>query len=285
MMRQPTRCTAIDALKLLAPILALAVLLCTGVPAFAAAVVGTVVNLSGPLVAKRVDGSAKILSVKSSVEQGDLLVTEKETYARIKFVDNSEITLKPNTQFKIENFHFDEGNKDADEAKFSLVKGGLRAVTGALGKRSKERFGMNTPTATIGIRGTIFVVEYVSPTDTNTLAAYLRASVAGLGNVAPIEPLQVAQADTGTPSGVNGRPPGLYLEVIDGLVFLTNPAGTQDYSAGQFGYVPNLNTPPIIVPQNPGMEFNPPPAFNSSQGGGADPTASSGGSGIDCQVR
>jgi hypothetical protein len=285
MMRQPTRCIATDALRQLASILALLALLCVTVPSFAAAVVGTVTNLSGPLLAKHADGVAKVLSVKSSVEQGDILVTEKDTYARIRFIDNSEMTLKPNTQLKVDNFVFDEQKKEDDQAKFSLVKGGLRAVTGALGKRSKERFGLNTPAATIGIRGTIFIAEYVEP-DVEAVAAYIRASVAANGDIGPIEPLQLAQLNLGAPPpNLPKLSPGLYVQVIDGLINLSNKGGSMNFSAGQFGFTPSFTQPPVIVPQNPGIHFAPPPAFNMSSA--ADSTASNSGksNNIDCEVR
>ena len=51
----------------------------------------------------------------------------------IKFVDNGEITLRPNTQFKIENFSYVKLPKpESDSAIFTLFKGGLRSITGLL---------------------------------------------------------------------------------------------------------------------------------------------------------
>ena len=77
--------------------------------------------------------------------------------------------------------------------------------------------------------------------------------------------------------------PGLYVHVIDGLIQLTNPAGAQQFSAGQFGFTPNFSTPPIIIPQNPGLKFAPPPSFNLSTA----PTASTPpkSNNVDCEVR
>ncbi|WP_225984704.1 FecR family protein [Noviherbaspirillum aerium] len=278
---------------------------------FAAQVAGTVANLSGPLIAKKPDGTVKVLSLKSAVEEGDTLIAEKDTYARIKFTDNSEITLRPGTQLKIDSFNFEEDKPEKDSAAFNLVKGGLRAVTGSLGKRSKERFGMNTPTATIGIRGTIFIAEYIPPPSGQPeLAAYAFASVASADRpysnaltatdapraAAPLEilppragtPLQLAQAGGPQPSpGANpGRAPGLYVQVLDGMINLSNQGGSQDFMSGQFGYSASRTLPPVVVPNNPGMQFTPPPVFNSSiapQGGGN--TASGNGSEVDCEVR
>jgi hypothetical protein len=255
--------------------------------AMAAQVAGTVVQLSGPLLAKKASGAVKILSLKSEVESGDTLVTEKNTYAMVKFIDNMEITLKPGTQFTVENYAFDNAKPDGDNASFNLLKGGMRSVSGLLGKRNKEKFALKTPAATIGIRGTTFIVDYV-PDDGRELAslqAYLNASTAALGDAAPIAPLQLAQQGPVTPVlPTSALAPGLYVQVLDGLVSLTNPAGTLTFSAGQFGFTPSFKTPPVVVPQNPGLKFQPPPVFNSTSGAdtGKTPPKSNA---VDCEVR
>ncbi|HEY8118301.1 MAG TPA: FecR family protein, partial [Methylophilaceae bacterium] len=54
-----------------------------------------------------------------------------------------------------------EGKTDGQEKSFfSLVKGGLRAITGAVGHVNKTNYRINTPVATIGIRGTEFLASY-----------------------------------------------------------------------------------------------------------------------------
>lgn len=278
-MHQLKKCTAIKALLF-------AALLFAGSMAWAAQVAATVTQLSGPLLAKKADGTVKILALRSEVENGDTLVSERNTYAQLKFIDNSEITLKPNTTFKIENFEFDEGKPAGDNASFGLVKGGLRSITGLLGKRNKEKFALKTPTATIGIRGTTFIADYVEPNETAVAAlqAYLQASTAALGTngVAGVVPLQLAQGPI--PKG-QGLAPGLYVQVIDGLIHVTNPAGTANFSAGQFGFVPNFAQPPVIVPHNPGLQFNPPPAFNSSTLTKTSTSSSAKSPTVDCEVR
>ena len=225
---------------------------------WAGQVAGTVVHVSGPLMAKKADGSVKILARKSEVEQGDTLVAEKNTYAQIRFIDNSEITLRPDTTFKIESFAYDEAKPDADSASFDLVKGGLRSVTGLLGKRNKQKFSLKTPTATIGIRGTTFIAQYVP--------------AAGGGAVkAPVGP---------------SLPPGLHVSVTDGQIVMTNPGGSLNFNAGQFGYVRSNTTPPIIVPVNPGLKFTPPPTFSTTSVGTGNPgSIPMRTDTVDCEVR
>lgn len=247
------KCTAIKAFLWLA-------LMCVGAHAWAGQVAGTVMQLSGPLMAKKADGKVKLLAIKSEVEQGDTLLTEKETYALIKLIDNSEITLKPNTSFVIEQFSYTAEQPDGDHAVFSLLKGGLRSVTGLLGKRNKERFEMKTPAATIGIRGTTFIASYVPP-------------AASGGPVLPKAPAPVV------------LPPGLYVQVLDGLIHVTNPAGSQIFSAGQFGFTPNFRQPPAPLPVNPGIPFTPPPVFSSSSPGSGSAAGGSKPATVDCVVR
>lgn len=276
------KCTAIKALVLLA-------LLGSGTLALAAQVAGTIVQLSGPLLDKKPDGSVKVLALKSEIESGDTLVTEKNTYAMVKFIDNGEITLKPGTSMKIDNYAYEADKPDGDSASFSLLKGGLRSVTGLLGKRNKEKFAMKTPTATIGIRGTTFIVELVEPSAEAVASAHLAynlASTAALSSsdmapVMPIQPLLLAQNTPPLPDGV--RAPGLYVQVLDGLINVSNTGGSQNFAAGQFGFTANIKQPPVIIPTNPGMQFTPPPAFSQPVTNGS--TSSSKPGTVDCVVR
>lgn len=285
--------------------LALLMLCLCGGYALAGQAVGTVTHLSGPLLAKKSDGTTKVLTRASAVEEGDTLVTEKRTYARIKFTDSSEVTLKPGTQFKVERFAFDEKNPKGDSAVMSLVKGGLRSMTGKVGKRgNQDAYEMKTPIATIGVRGTIYIAEFipeeaaVSESNRVNLAALDAGQISGHPAMsdapAGIAPAKTAPplllADNSGPGGTGGGglAPGLYVQVLDGMIHLSNSGGSQNFSAGQFGFTASIKQPPVILPANPGMHFAPPPAFSS----GAGPMGGSGGhSGpgsskpVDCEVR
>ena len=201
--------------------------------AFAAVAAGTVTYLSGPLFAMKADGSMKTLSKNSVVEQGDTLITEKRTYARIKFNDNGEITLRPESRFKIEAFSYDQAKPKEDKALFELVKGGLRALTGHVGKRGDpDSYRIKTPPAVIGIRGTIFDVKICS------------------GNCGVL-------AD------------GIYLFVLEGNISVSNASGSLTVDVGQYAYAKNLNLMPVLLPKNPGIYFTLPknvPAAGSNGG-------------------
>jgi hypothetical protein len=204
--------------------------------------VGTVTHLSGVLTSKKEDGSSRVLAVKSVVNEGDVLITEADTYARIKFVDGGEIVLRPGSEFKIDRYAYSEANAQSDNIVMSLFKGGLRAVTGLIGKRNKERVSFQTPTATIGIRGTHF--------------GLLLCNAGSCINVPT----------------TSGRSPadGLHVDVANGAVLLGNPAGQLLLNAGQFGFVGGPNVSPVIVTPEDAHPVTIPNAIRRNRGGGRD---------------
>jgi hypothetical protein len=184
---------------------------------------GAVANLSGPLSAKKDDGSVRVLALNSTVHSGDTLYTEKDTYARVKFADGGEITLRPDSQFKIENFAHSAEKPDEGNAFFRLLKGGLRAVSGLIGKGSnQDRYRMSTSTATIGIRGTHFGLLF-------------------------------CQDDCAGIKTASGKTPenGLHVDVAEGAVVVSTQAGSAQVAAGQNALVRSANTlPQPVAPEN-----------------------------------
>ena len=204
--------------------------------------VGTVTHLSGTFSVLRAGGSVKMLAVKSEVLEGDVLSTEDDTFARIKFIDGSEVVLRPNTQFKVDKYSFNDADADRDNAFFSLLKGGMRAVSGLIGKRSRDKVGYSTTVATIGIRGT------------------------HLGALLCQNDCAHTPTTTGTPP-----PNGLHVDVASGAIIVTNPAGSQLLSAGQFGHVANQNSPPTLMPPGQGIQVTMPPSIAANAGQGRSP--------------
>ena len=187
---------------------------------------GTITQLAGTLSVKRGDGSVRILSMKSEVIPGDTLETQKDSYAQIKFQDGGTITLKPNTQFTVAAYTFNEAKPQEDNAVFRLVKGGLSAVSGLISKRGNhDAYRMDTVTATIGIRGTIFDVDDCKS-----------GSCKKEGD-----------------AGDGPQEPGVYVSVRDGEVSVGNSAGTLLLAAGQFGFVAANNILPKLLPGDPGL--------------------------------
>lgn len=201
----------------------------------AAAENGVVMNVTGSLTAKSPDGSLRVLAVKAPVAPGDTLITGRESYARVKFPDGGEISLRPDSHFKILSFHFNEQQPEKDNAGFSLLKGSMRALSGLVGKRGDpDSYQIKTLAATAGIRGTEFG-------------------------------LLLCQGDCANAPSPTGVPPadGLHSDVGQGTVILKNDAGSQLVNAGEFSYVQNAQTPPAIVPKEQGIKIEIPAHVNA----------------------
>jgi hypothetical protein len=216
-------------------------------------VAGTVTNLSGLLRARSSTGVNRVLAIRSEVMQGDTLITERDTYARVKFTDDGEVVLRPGTQLAVEAYAYDAIAPAKDNIVLSLLKGGLRAVTGLAGQRNHDVVKINTPTATIGIRGTHFGALF-------------------------------CQGDCGGVPTANGQTPqnGLYVDVAQGAIVLTNPGGSQVFHVDQFGYVANLNTMPVAVPPAQGVQVTMPQSISQNN---PNVGSKSGSNTIACTVR
>jgi hypothetical protein len=270
--------------------------------AASAASIGTVTELDGNLLASRANGSVKVLALGSAIEEGDILTSRKQTYATLTLADESAVTLGPGTDLKVQRYVFDKQSPDNDGAMFALANGSVRITAGLLGTRTGDTFELATPTATIDMRNASVVVEYVAPQraavasrDTGArdyrllnmaAVSYSPATDPGfVRTVSHSNTVRLAQTKIPVPAapspGGAGLSPGLYVHVLDGLIQLSNSGGTQNFSAGQFGFTPGVQKPPVIVPFNPGMLFTPPPSFAPTRGQPSVPKASS----VECEVR
>jgi hypothetical protein len=286
-MTPPKKCIATKAWLLLA-LLGAAATACAAPPA------GTVTTLDGRLLAKSASGTIRVLSLDSPMQQGDLLATKKDTYARVNLADGSSVILQPDTFLRVEQYVFDAANPQRNVAVLNLSKGGVRIAAGKMGRPGGGSFTLVTPQGKIEVEGATFIVQYVPPPQTEIArrsAPILLAlnDSATLSDAIPFtlpanawQPVQLAQ-NVAVPDSA-GRSPGLYVQVLDGAIHLTNGGGTQNFTAGQFGFTPSFVTPPVILPQNPGIQFTPPPSFSSTTGSAGGTGAAKPGD-VDCQVR
>jgi hypothetical protein len=98
---------------------------------------------------------------------GDKIITQSGI-VQIQFADKSFMSLKPKTEFVIESYNYDQNDDSAQVSKYKLNYGEIRTVSGLIGKTNRKDYSIETPVATIGIRGTKFrvlVVETASVDD------------------------------------------------------------------------------------------------------------------------
>ena len=74
----------------------------------------------------------------------------------IKFQDNTQVQVNENSKLIIDEFVYDPKNKDAGKLALNMASGTVRYASGAIAKNNPSKVAINTPTATIAIRGTDF---------------------------------------------------------------------------------------------------------------------------------
>lgn len=126
-----------------------------------AAPIGQVIWTKGALQAAQPNEAPRALQRRSPLYLHDVITTGKSGTGQIAFTDSSVVTLRNDTVFKIDEYNYQkEGSPSDDKSVMSLVKGGFRTITGAIPKANPEGYQMNTPVATIGVRGTDYSLFY-----------------------------------------------------------------------------------------------------------------------------
>jgi FecR protein len=128
--------------------------------------VGRVETVTGSAQVVR-NGVAIELNVGDLVFQGDVAQTRTSSTLAIAFCDGSAFTLNENARMALNEFVYDP-NSTTNSAVINLVQGTVSFIAAQVAKTGNMR--VETPTATLGIRGT-FITVSVSSTDGNTVAS------------------------------------------------------------------------------------------------------------------
>lgn len=162
--------------------------------ATAAPPAGKIGMLVGQATATDAGGVVRALSRGSEFYAGEILSTGANSYLNLEFSDGGLVLLRPNSRFQIEEYAFaaEPGPKPVESAAaaaetpppvqaspappvsapafsgkvassssksyFKLLRGGFRAVSGLIGKANPDQYRVRTPVATIGVRGTKYVL-------------------------------------------------------------------------------------------------------------------------------
>lgn len=136
--------------------LTLAVIAALAPTAALAAPAGRVDFAVGNVTAVAADGKSRPLAKGAEIQSGETIDTGSGR-AQVRFTDGAQVSLQPQTQFRIDEYKYTGKGDEEEKGFFSLVKGGLRTITGLVGKKDRENYRVTTSVATIGIRGTEYV--------------------------------------------------------------------------------------------------------------------------------
>lgn len=166
-------------------------------------------------------------------ERGDALATGERVavgangLAQLRFSDGGLVSLRANSELSIDAYAYQGERDTAASSVLQLVRGGLRAITGAIARLNRGGYTVVTTNATIGVRGTDFEVFHISP---------------------PV------------PSGetLPGEP-GTYLKVNQGTAFLQTQGGSLDVLPQQVAVALQAAAVPRLLPQMPTFMRGVPP--------------------------
>lgn len=197
-------------------------------PGPTATAAGTATLVTGHVSAAAPSGEIRDLVKGSPVYEGEVIITSNSSYVNIEFTDGGRVLLRPESRFQIDRYQFSGASPQGgaapaaaqsgataaprqESAFFRLLKGGFRAVSGLIGHTRHEDYAVQTPVATIGIRGTDYEVRF-------------------------------CQGDCGD---ITPKPKdGLYAGVQSGAISLSNQGGTTTPKAGQFVFIASGGTVP-----------------------------------------
>jgi hypothetical protein len=94
----------------------------------------------------------------AALNEGDTVMTN-EGRAQLRFSDGGHFSLQPNTHFRVDEYRYAGNDDGGDHVFLSLLKGGLRTISGLIGKHNPPAYRLNAAVATIGIRGTEYALD------------------------------------------------------------------------------------------------------------------------------
>ena len=198
-----------------------------------AGIAGHVLFVNGSVQATNPMSQPRTLQKGDVINESDTVITGKGSTAQIKMRDGGYIVIRPDSQLKFDSFIFSGEQDGSERSFFSLLKGGIRAITGLIGQRHKQTYHITTPDSTIGIRGTdheTYVVTADSP----------------FATVAPL---------------------GTYNKVNRGETTITTNKGMISVLPNQMGYAASADQIPQLQPINLNLFTVVPPPAPQAKGG------------------
>lgn len=127
--------------------------------ATAADIAGRIIMARGDVKAVNSEGSIRQLKRRDSIYSHEIIKTGKASKVQIRFIDNALLALKAESELNIKAYVYSTENEEDNQVLMELVAGGFRTLTGKIGKGNKEAYKVETPVASIGIRGTLYDVQ------------------------------------------------------------------------------------------------------------------------------
>jgi hypothetical protein len=299
-----------------------ALLLLLLAPALACAQAGRFLLAAGDVTLVR--GGKEIRAVAgAAVEAGDTIRVGPRSNVQLRMSDQAIVSLRANTEFRIDEYVYSGRGDDSDRSVFSLIKGGMRTVSGAIARPQGGALLQTAakPQAPSGPQPTAEEKKPREESDSKVVDAIRAPLRAVAGALTPtrhavkvptatigirgthytlvhcnndcfergrtsVASALLAQSDAGSPGLGSLAPNGTYGGVTDGLIGVVNNAGDKEFGANSFFYVASPDTPVQGLIGPPAFLYDRLEAQDRNRGQGAkETTANMPNSGLNAESR
>lgn len=181
---------------------------------------GNFVTLNGDVRLEMSGQATSTAKNNQRIEEGATVHTGPNGNAILRLDDGQQVALSANTTFMLDQFRFNNAKPEQNNVSMSLFKGALRILTGLIGQRDHSKFALKTSVATVGIRGTDFMVAVVNPVGTIN-PAYVQVIQGGVDATNAAGTAAFEAGSTATVAGVGVLPTGIAASVLPAAVSAT----------------------------------------------------------------
>jgi hypothetical protein len=193
------------------------------------------------------DGTAKPLAKGDAVFQGDLIRSAADSHAQLVMSDEALLAVRAGSSVKLTEYRYAGREDGSERALIELLTGGLRSITGAIGRSNKDNYQLKNDTHVIGIRGTdheTFATKEGTFNRVTLGGTYLRSD-GGQVELAPGETGFVPMRLGAAPSRLDRAPDFMHLAVLS--PGNTGP-GLRGFGADDERRLQKSLKPPVFAP-------------------------------------
>ena len=180
----------------------------------------------------------------TGVEMEDAVKTSQGKVG-ITFADDTKVQINEGSRLVIDDFVYDPKNKGAGKLALNIAGGTVRYASGAIAKNNPSKVAINTPTATIAVRGTDFTatvdelgastiillpscadkiksVDQLNPSDKNCVTGIIDV-ITDAGIVTLDKPFQATRVESRSTAPTKPVTLNLSVDAMNGLLILSPP--------------------------------------------------------------
>ena len=190
----------------------------------------------------------------TGVEMEDAVKTSQGKVG-ITFADDTKVQVNENSKLVIDDFVYDPKNKGAGKLALNMASGTVRYASGAIAHNNPSKVAINTPTATIAVRGTDFTttvdelgastiillpscadkiksIDQLDVNDKNCVTGIIDV-ITDAGTVTLDKPFQATRVESRSQAPLKPTVLNLSLDAMNGLLILTPPPEIKKAQAEQ----------------------------------------------------